>query len=219
MLSHFVVDRTPQDTTESTLVFTKGRDIHAVGIALVQMLMGRDVMDRFPDPQSALHTSKFRIYVRTDVYSPKCLQPPYLPSSSRRLRSCSLRRGRTVFLHRASLGTSCLRRLSPRVMSALRLFRFQVRRIVLHDVVPVLLTFLTGPKIPMVNGFFTGSPETDYFRMPPPKPKHASRWKEDWEELELLVCSQTMAIDPLIDSRSTGPRRLRRGREGAKQDR
>lgn len=59
MLNHFFVDRMPQDTTESTLVFTKGRDIHAVGIALVQMLMGRDVMDRFPDPQSALHTSEF----------------------------------------------------------------------------------------------------------------------------------------------------------------
>lgn len=59
MLNYFIVGRTPQDTTESTLVFTKGRDIHAVGIALVQMLMGRDVMDRFPDPQSALHTSEF----------------------------------------------------------------------------------------------------------------------------------------------------------------
>jgi len=31
-----------------------------------------------------------------------------------------------------------------------------------------------------------GSPEgSDYFRLVP-KPKHTSRWKEDWEELELL---------------------------------
>ncbi len=118
----------PQDTTESTLVFTKGRDIHAVGIALVQMLMGRDVMDRFPDPQSALHTSEFRGYVRRDVYSPERLQPPYLPSSSRRRLSCSLRRGRMVFPRRASLETSCPRRPNRRATSALRLFRFQDRR-------------------------------------------------------------------------------------------
>lgn len=39
-----------------------------------------------------------------------------------------------------------------------------------------------------------GSPETDYFRVPPPRAKHASRWKEDWEELELLVrrCLDTL---------------------------
>jgi eukaryotic translation initiation factor 2-alpha kinase 4 len=31
-----------------------------------------------------------------------------------------------------------------------------------------------------------GSPEMDYFR-PPVSARSASRWKEDWEELELLV--------------------------------
>ena len=49
-------DRMPQDAVESTLVYTKGRDIHAVGVIVLQMLLGRDVMDRYPDPQSALLT-------------------------------------------------------------------------------------------------------------------------------------------------------------------
>jgi hypothetical protein len=30
------------------------------------------------------------------------------------------------------------------------------------------------------------SPEMDFFRRPE-RPRQASRWKEDWEELELLV--------------------------------
>ena len=45
---------------------------------------------------------------------------------------------------------------------------------------------MSGPKTPIVNGFAVGSPETDYFRMPPPTARHSSRWKEDWEELEIL---------------------------------
>ena len=45
----------------------------------------------------------------------------------------------------------------------------------------------SGPKTPVVvGGFAVGSPEIDYFRMPPPTARHSSRWKEDWEELEIL---------------------------------
>ena len=49
-----------------------------------------------------------------------------------------------------------------------------------------------GPNTPLVNGFAFGSPETDYFRGPPPIARHASRWKEDWEELEILVCVESI---------------------------
>lgn len=42
-----------------------------------------------------------------------------------------------------------------------------------------------GPKTPVLPAF-VGSPESDYFRAPPPK-QSQSRWKSDWEELELLV--------------------------------
>jgi translation initiation factor 2-alpha kinase 4 len=51
-------------------------------------------------------------------------------------------------------------------------------------------TYVEDPKTPVptprVHGHFTGSPEIEYFRLPP-KTRQASRWKEDWEELELLV--------------------------------
>ena len=40
---------------ESSLLYTRQRDIHAVGIVLLQMLMGLDVMERFPDTQTAIH--------------------------------------------------------------------------------------------------------------------------------------------------------------------
>lgn len=42
------------DTVESPLVYTRSRDIHAAGIVLLQMLMGRDVTERFPDVHTAL---------------------------------------------------------------------------------------------------------------------------------------------------------------------
>lgn len=46
-----------------------------------------------------------------------------------------------------------------------------------------------GPGTPMGNGNHYGtSPDKDYFRVHP-SIRQASRWKEDWEELELLVCN------------------------------
>jgi eukaryotic translation initiation factor 2-alpha kinase 4 len=35
-------------------MYTRSRDLHCVGIVLLQMLLGHDVMDRFLDPQHAL---------------------------------------------------------------------------------------------------------------------------------------------------------------------
>lgn len=45
-----------------------------------------------------------------------------------------------------------------------------------------------GPKTPRPSNShnYNSSPENDYFRIPP-RTRQASRWKEDWEELELLV--------------------------------
>ncbi|KAI0354133.1 Serine/threonine-protein kinase [Trametes cingulata] len=140
----------PQDAVESTLVFTKGRDIHAVGIVLLQMLMGRDVMDKFPDPQSALHSSSI---------SPFLQQKAAIMLSTTRKNSVSAQ---------SLLGDL----ISPSCPVA-------------SNVRTPTIPF-AGPKTPLVNGFLATSPETDYFRMPPPKPRHVSRWKEDWEELEIL---------------------------------
>lgn len=44
---------------DSSLVYTRQRDIHDVGIVLLKMLLGLDVVDRFPDPISAIHSCKY----------------------------------------------------------------------------------------------------------------------------------------------------------------
>jgi eukaryotic translation initiation factor 2-alpha kinase 4 len=46
--------RMSKDASDSPLVFTRGRDIHAAGIVLLQMLMGLDVIDRYPNVHEAL---------------------------------------------------------------------------------------------------------------------------------------------------------------------
>ena len=38
-----------------------------------------------------------------------------------------------------------------------------------------------------VHRAYATSPEIDYFRAPNMRGQQASRWKEDWEEMELLV--------------------------------
>ena len=43
---------------ESSLLYTRQRDIHDVGIVLLKMLLGLDVVDRFPDPITAIHSCK-----------------------------------------------------------------------------------------------------------------------------------------------------------------
>lgn len=40
---------------ESALIYTQHRDIHAVGLVFLQMLLGLRVMEQYPDAQTALH--------------------------------------------------------------------------------------------------------------------------------------------------------------------
>lgn len=49
-----MLSRLPKDALESPLEYNRGRDIHASGIILVQMLLGRDIVERYPDVHSAL---------------------------------------------------------------------------------------------------------------------------------------------------------------------
>lgn len=47
-----VIDRYPRlskDVIDSPLMYTKGRDLHCLGVVLLQMLIGKDVIERFPD--------------------------------------------------------------------------------------------------------------------------------------------------------------------------
>lgn len=48
---------------------------------------------------------------------------------------------------------------------------------------------IPGPRTPRPSQY-SGSPEKEYFRAPQ-RARQASRWKEDWEELEMLVIEAT----------------------------
>jgi len=50
----------------------------------------------------------------------------------------------------------------------------------------VLNVFDQDPRTPVPQPYGS-SPEVDYFRAPIERRQQVSRWKEDWEELELLV--------------------------------
>ena len=48
---------------ESALVYTARRDIHAVGIVFLQMLLGLDVMQKFEDIRSAVHSRMLAFFI------------------------------------------------------------------------------------------------------------------------------------------------------------
>ncbi|KAG1849257.1 kinase-like domain-containing protein [Suillus subluteus] len=136
--------------TLSVLSYTRGRDIHSVGVIFMQMVDGRDVMRQFSDPNEAVQAA--------------ALSPT--------LRTCAL----NMLMHAKKV--SCLSLLAE-LASAVPLQ--SPRRIGIPTTIPFINTDLRSPK---PNGYF-GSPENDYFRIPQ-RTAPASRWKEDWEELELL---------------------------------
>ncbi|OCH91731.1 Serine/threonine-protein kinase [Obba rivulosa] len=142
----------PNDGVDSALVYTKGRDLHALGVVFLQMLMGLGVMDKFPDAQSALRNSSISPnlqLVATSMLYPGKKSPPSCLSILSELRGSPLVGGESR---------------TPSMPISVR--------------TPV-------PKTP-VPWSYGNSPETEYFRAPPPKARRSSRWKEDWEELELL---------------------------------
>ena len=71
---------------ESSLLYTRHRDIHAVGIVLLQMLLGLDVTDQFSNVQYALMSGAC-VPARwpDDFYLLAYIQPPSLPPSRIRL--------------------------------------------------------------------------------------------------------------------------------------
>lgn len=144
------------DTVESPLVYTRSRDIHAAGIVLLQMLMGRDVTERFPDVHTAL---------RNSTISPSLQQ-----------------RAMCMLVQNKKHPVSCLGLLADIQGHSLDIVNRHT------PAMPIPGSASVRTPVPKTATYqpFNGSPETDYFRMPPPRARHASRWKEDWEELELL---------------------------------
>lgn len=54
---------------ESSLLYTRKRDIHSVGVVFLQMLLGLDVMQQYSDAHDALQNC---------MLPPFCLPPPYV---------------------------------------------------------------------------------------------------------------------------------------------
>ncbi|KAI0051565.1 Serine/threonine-protein kinase [Auriscalpium vulgare] len=135
-----------KDALDSTLIYTKSRDIHCVGVILLQMLVGRDVVDRFPDAQAVLHSSSISPYFHRHAVN--------MLSQKKKYMSCS-----SIIAELADSPYMKMRSAS----------------------IPI-----ADPKTPMPHQLYHSSPEIDYFRLSAPRARQASRWKEDWEELELL---------------------------------
>lgn len=54
----------PRDALESPLEYTKNRDVHAAGVILLQMLLGLNVVDRFPDFHLAFKNCEYQPFTR-----------------------------------------------------------------------------------------------------------------------------------------------------------
>ncbi|KAJ4467220.1 kinase-like domain-containing protein [Lentinula aciculospora] len=131
---------------ESSLLYTRHRDIHSVGIVFMQMLLGLDVVWRFLDVHTALKHSL--ISPRLQTLALNMLFPP------------------------KKNHVSCLTLIADLAEDAMG-----------ENTHSPLVPISSDMKTPMQLGYGS-SPEIDYFR--PMGVRHTSRWKEDWEELELL---------------------------------
>ncbi|KAF8625130.1 hypothetical protein AX15_005537 [Amanita polypyramis BW_CC] len=134
---------------ESSLLYTRNRDIHAVGIVLLQMMLGLDVTERFSDARSALVSSSISSSLAQTALD--MIEPP----------------------KRSHI--TCLTLLADLAEAS----RHMQKSAPIAIIEPV-----RTPRVAPPSAYGT-SPETDHFRMQE-RPRQASRWKEDWEELELL---------------------------------
>ena len=64
--------RLAKDGHDSALIYTKARDVHYAGVVFLQMILGRDVVERFHDAQAALVSCESRRGTRSSAYT---LQP------------------------------------------------------------------------------------------------------------------------------------------------
>ncbi|GLB36853.1 putative anticodon binding domain of tRNAs [Lyophyllum shimeji] len=151
------------EKNESSLLYTRQRDIHAVGIVLLQMLLGLDVTEKYANIHEALQSSHI---------------------------SASLARHATnMILPSKKTHASCLSLLGDLAETS---FESRTHARTPARIPPTPRTADMRTPVPYMNGnshTHEGSPDApSYFPGPPPPraQQHVSRWKEDWEELELL---------------------------------
>ncbi|TFK23737.1 other/PEK/GCN2 protein kinase [Coprinopsis marcescibilis] len=148
---------------ESALLYTKRRDIHNVGIVLMQMLLGLDVTERFSDVQEAIHSSS--ISTALSRQATNMLSPTKKYNISCMSLLSELAEDKAMMMHQQHSPNSSRAQLSSRA-------------------IPISAS--GDPRTPVPSMYY-GSPEVDYMtHQRVMRPRHASRWKDDWEELELL---------------------------------
>ncbi|KAG6856809.1 hypothetical protein H0H87_000506 [Tephrocybe sp. NHM501043] len=172
-----------EEKNESSLLYTRQRDIHAVGIVLLQMLLGMDVTEKYANIHEALQAS---------------------------LVSSSLARHATnMVLPSKKTHASCLSLLGDLAENS---FQNSSRTPAKTIAMPVSAGLKT--PVPFVH---EGSPEIASF-FPPPRPQQISRWKEDWEELELLgkgAFGSVVKARNKIDNRIYAVKKVRLKTEGS----
>lgn len=144
------------------------------------MLLGRDAVDRWPDPQSALNHCTFHHQANRRV---ACLNTkPCLASISAFLQQFITRMLNASRRH----PVNCQDLLADLAEQNFRK----------HTQSPSIAT--SGPRTP-VPSFTSGSPPDTYFQAPVARRVAHSRYKEDWEELERLVSHYVCGPESLTD--------------------
>ncbi|PPQ64064.1 hypothetical protein CVT24_008877 [Panaeolus cyanescens] len=130
--------------TESSLFYSNQRDIHSVGVVMLQMMIGLDVMERYPDAGAAIQQSDISPALARQIMN-------MIHSPRKNGVSCA-----TLLAELADSSTS-------------------------HSPMSSRIGIPISGSDPRTPTPFpaVGSPDADYF-------KTKSRWKEEWEELELL---------------------------------
>jgi len=180
------VYRLPKEAMDSPLQYSKSRDVHSVGVLFLQMLVGWNVMDIYPSPKLALQSCPFlRLFC---FYTPMLTR--WIIASLSKLAVHHITNMLNPSRKNGLVCQSVLQDMEPNVRSPRPGSRMSAISIPSGmGLSPGLCTLfdslVSAPRTPVSRKPFVGSPD-DYFA-PRFTPQPTSRWREEFEELELLV--------------------------------